>query len=142
MDGIKLLKPKEIKKFLDQYVIGQDRAKKILSVSVYNHYKRLTQPVDDDETDMPLGLEGNEDYDEKRLYRQPDPVRVFQDEEELKSEREDALDDVPPIFVNYPEGEEFSKDLHIEGVNIVLIRNIVKMRKKYQEQLRNESEAA
>ena len=37
----KLMKPKEIHQFLDQYVIGQDRAKKILSVSVYNHYKRI-----------------------------------------------------------------------------------------------------
>lgn len=35
--------PKEIKKFLDQYVIGQDEAKKYLSVAVYNHYKRLDQ---------------------------------------------------------------------------------------------------
>ncbi len=52
LDGIKLLKPREIKDFLDQYVIGQDRAKKILSVSVYNHYKRLTQRVDDDETEI------------------------------------------------------------------------------------------
>lgn len=52
LDGIKLLKPKEIKSFLDQYVIGQDRAKKILSVSVYNHYKRLTQQVSDDETEI------------------------------------------------------------------------------------------
>lgn len=52
LDEIKLLKPKEIKAFLDQYVIGQDQAKKILSVSVYNHYKRLTQPFDDDETEI------------------------------------------------------------------------------------------
>ncbi|MCY1720302.1 ATP-dependent Clp protease ATP-binding subunit ClpX [Prolixibacteraceae bacterium Z1-6] len=52
LDGIQLLKPKEIKEFLDQYVIGQDRAKKILAVSVYNHYKRLTQKVDDDETEI------------------------------------------------------------------------------------------
>nr|WP_321368718.1 ATP-dependent Clp protease ATP-binding subunit ClpX [uncultured Draconibacterium sp.] len=52
LDEIKLLKPKEIKDFLDQYVIGQDRAKRILSVSVYNHYKRLTQHVDDDETEI------------------------------------------------------------------------------------------
>ena len=37
----KILKPKEIHEFLDQYVIGQDRAKKILAVSVYNHYKRI-----------------------------------------------------------------------------------------------------
>ena len=37
-------KPKEIKQFLDEYVIGQDEAKKILSVGVYNHYKRLNQP--------------------------------------------------------------------------------------------------
>ena len=38
---INLLKPKEIKEFLDQYVIGQDAAKKVLSVAVYNHYKRV-----------------------------------------------------------------------------------------------------
>ncbi len=40
-DGINLLKPAEIKKFLDEYVIGQDEAKKTLSVTVYNHYKRI-----------------------------------------------------------------------------------------------------
>lgn len=39
---IQLLKPKEIKTFLDEYVIGQDAAKKVLSVAVYNHYKRIT----------------------------------------------------------------------------------------------------
>lgn len=38
---INLLKPREIKAFLDQYVIGQDEAKKVLSVAVYNHYKRI-----------------------------------------------------------------------------------------------------
>ncbi len=52
LDGVKLLKPREIKEFLDQYVIGQNQAKRILSVSVYNHYKRLTQPMDDDETEI------------------------------------------------------------------------------------------
>ena len=41
-------KPTEIKAYLDQYVIGQDEAKRFLSVSVYNHYKRLRQPHDDD----------------------------------------------------------------------------------------------
>ena len=44
----KLPKPKEIKEFLDKYVIGQEDAKKYLSVAVYNHYKRLSQPTDDD----------------------------------------------------------------------------------------------
>lgn len=39
--NINLLKPQEIKEFLDQYVIGQDEAKKVLSVAVYNHYKRI-----------------------------------------------------------------------------------------------------
>ncbi|MBO4785863.1 MAG: ATP-dependent Clp protease ATP-binding subunit ClpX, partial [Prevotella sp.] len=39
-------KPKEIKAYLDQYVIGQDEAKRFLAVSVYNHYKRLQQPED------------------------------------------------------------------------------------------------
>lgn len=43
----KVPKPKEIKDFLDQYIIGQDEAKRYLSVAVYNHYKRLQQPKDD-----------------------------------------------------------------------------------------------
>ena len=46
MDSIP--KPHDIKAFLDQYVIGQDSAKRYLSVAVYNHYKRLAQKVDDD----------------------------------------------------------------------------------------------
>lgn len=46
--GLKLLKPRKIKEFLDQYVIGQDEAKKTLAVAVYNHYKRLIQPVTQD----------------------------------------------------------------------------------------------
>ena len=41
-------KPREIKAFLDQYVIGQNDAKKVLSVAIYNHYKRLTMPAQDD----------------------------------------------------------------------------------------------
>lgn len=40
-DAINLLKPEELKAFLDEYVIGQDQAKKVLSVAVYNHYKRV-----------------------------------------------------------------------------------------------------
>lgn len=47
-----LLKPVEIKTHLDQYVIGQDQAKKILSVAVYNHYKRLNQKVGKDEIEI------------------------------------------------------------------------------------------
>ena len=45
---LKVPKPKEIKAYLDQYVIGQDDAKRFLSVAVYNHYKRLKQPDDPD----------------------------------------------------------------------------------------------
>ncbi len=41
-------KPMELKKFLDEYVIGQDDAKKVLAVAVYNHYKRLNQKIDSD----------------------------------------------------------------------------------------------
>ena len=44
----KTIKPKEIYKFLNEYVIGQEEAKKVLSVAVYNHYKRLNQRLDDD----------------------------------------------------------------------------------------------
>ncbi len=47
-----LLKPVEIKEHLDQYVIGQDQAKKILAVAVYNHYKRLNQKIGKDEVEI------------------------------------------------------------------------------------------
>ena len=49
-----LLKPIDIKTHLDQYVIGQDNAKKILSVAVYNHYKRLVQPPSTDEEEIEI----------------------------------------------------------------------------------------
>lgn len=49
---INLLKPIEIKNFLDDYVIGQDEAKKVLSVAVYNHYKRVTAPKDIDDVEL------------------------------------------------------------------------------------------
>ena len=45
--SMRIVKPREIKKFLDQYVIGQDEAKRILSVAVYNHYKRLSTDTSD-----------------------------------------------------------------------------------------------
>jgi ATP-dependent Clp protease ATP-binding subunit ClpX len=51
INSIKLLKPKEIKKFLDLYVIGQEDAKKTIAVSVYNHYKRLMQTSRHDTSD-------------------------------------------------------------------------------------------
>lgn len=47
-EEINLLKPVEIKKFLDEYVIGQEAAKKVLSVAVYNHYKRIMAKQEDD----------------------------------------------------------------------------------------------
>jgi len=51
MKGISLVPPKELKKYLDGYVVGQDDAKKVLSVAVYNHYKRITKSsLEDDIT--------------------------------------------------------------------------------------------
>lgn len=50
--GQKLKKPAEIKAFLDQYVIGQDEAKRTLAVAVYNHYKRINQKVASDEVEI------------------------------------------------------------------------------------------
>ena len=49
---INLLKPVEIKDFLDDYVIGQEEAKKVLSVAVYNHYKRVMAPKDMDDVEL------------------------------------------------------------------------------------------
>ncbi len=49
---INLLKPIQIKNFLDEYVVGQEEAKKVLSVSVYNHYKRVTAPKDLDDVEL------------------------------------------------------------------------------------------
>ena len=49
---INLLKPVEIKEFLDDYVIGQNEAKKVLSVAVYNHYKRVTAEKDEDDVEL------------------------------------------------------------------------------------------
>ncbi|MGM0634692.1 MAG: ATP-dependent Clp protease ATP-binding subunit ClpX [Bacteroidota bacterium] len=47
-----LRKPKSIKSFLDEYVIGQDQTKKVMSVAVYNHYKRLLQPKSNDDIEI------------------------------------------------------------------------------------------
>jgi ATP-dependent Clp protease ATP-binding subunit ClpX len=52
LETVNLLKPIEIKTFLDQYVIGQDMAKKIISVAVYNHYKRLMQKPDPEDIEI------------------------------------------------------------------------------------------
>ena len=51
-DGVSLKKPTEIKSFLDQYVIGQDEAKRTLAVAVYNHYKRINQKVAADDIEI------------------------------------------------------------------------------------------
>ena len=50
--NINLLKPIDFKRHLDEYIIGQEEAKKTLSVAVYNHYKRVTQKVDEDEIEI------------------------------------------------------------------------------------------
>ena len=51
-DAVNLLKPPEIKGFMDQYVIGQEMAKRVISVAVYNHYKRLNQKTGDDDVEI------------------------------------------------------------------------------------------
>ena len=52
LDIDELPRPRDIKEFLDQYVIGQDEAKKYLSVAVYNHYKRILQPKDQNDVEI------------------------------------------------------------------------------------------
>ena len=56
-DGIKLLKPAQIKRFLDEYVIGQEEAKKVLAVAVYNHYKRIVRAKETEEDDDGVELQ-------------------------------------------------------------------------------------
>lgn len=52
--NLNLLKPQEIKKYLDEYIIGQDEAKKVLAVAVYNHFKRLTQKIGRKDEDVDI----------------------------------------------------------------------------------------
>ena len=52
LGDLELKRPREIRKFLDQYVIGQDQTKKVLSVAVYNHYKRLMQKMTKDDVEI------------------------------------------------------------------------------------------
>ena len=59
-------KPIEIKKFLDEYVIGQDDAKKVMAVAVYNHYKRLQQKQ----------IEGDVEIEKSNIIMVGKPVRV------------------------------------------------------------------
>src|SRR3989338_4153311 len=47
-----LLKPSEIKEILDKYVVGQERAKKVLSVAVHNHYKRISTDLDTSDVEL------------------------------------------------------------------------------------------
>lgn len=54
IDKDKILKPQEIYEFLNEYVIGQDKAKRILSVAVYNHYKRLLNQYEEDDDDVEI----------------------------------------------------------------------------------------
>lgn len=51
-ESIRLLKPQEIKSKLDEYIVGQDEAKKVLSVAVYNHYKRINQATKDGDIEL------------------------------------------------------------------------------------------
>ena len=67
LEEINLIKPEEMKTFLDEYVIGQDEAKKVLPVAVYNHYKRITSDVDMNDVELQksnilmLGRPGSQD---------------------------------------------------------------------------------
>ena len=51
-EPVRLLKPQEIKSKLDEYIVGQDEAKKVLSVAVYNHYKRINQAKEDNDIEL------------------------------------------------------------------------------------------
>jgi ATP-dependent Clp protease ATP-binding subunit ClpX len=66
-----LKKPKEIRAFLDQYVIGQDQTKKVMSVAVYNHYKRLMQQQDNDEVERATLLWLVKQEQEKHWWPKP-----------------------------------------------------------------------
>ena len=67
--GINLMKPKEITAFLDDYVIGQDEAKKTLAVAVYNHYKRITVGKRVDGVELSFADDAIEEVADKTLER-------------------------------------------------------------------------
>ena len=62
-----LKKPREIKSFLDEYVIGQDKAKKQLSIAVYNHYKRLLHNEDENIESFSVTLGGDNQQTLQRI---------------------------------------------------------------------------
>lgn len=77
-EEINLIKPEEMKAFLDDYVIGQDQAKKVLSVAVYNHYKRV---LADQENDVELQKSNilmlDRPVPERRFWRRHLPVYLM-----------------------------------------------------------------
>ena len=85
LDQINLIKPKEMKEFLDEYVIGQDQAKKVLSVAVYNHYKSQIAelpglPAGRNPFDICLRFRGNPEgimWTQRKLFRVRLPVIPF-----------------------------------------------------------------
>lgn len=74
--GINLLKPIQIKEHLDEYVVGQDEAKKVLAVSVYNHYKRIlcNDEVDEEENAPTISTQ---DYLKKELFSLERKLRML-----------------------------------------------------------------
>ncbi|NLM17531.1 MAG: ATP-dependent Clp protease ATP-binding subunit ClpX [Candidatus Riflebacteria bacterium] len=130
-----LLKPKEIVSFLDQYVVGQNRAKKILAVAVYNHYKRLAQKQGSAETIqvqksnvLLIGPTGSgKTHIAQSLARQLDVPFCIADATTL-TEAGYVGDDVESILLNLLRAAEYDVERAERG--IIYIDEIDKIAKK------------
>jgi len=130
-------KPAEIKRFLDEYVIGQDDAKKVLAVAVYNHYKRLQQKSNDNEVEIEKSnvIMVGETGTGKTLLAKTLAEQMFGDakslihldmSEYMEKFNVSRLIGSPPGYVGYEEGGQLTEKVRRNPYSVVLFDEIEK----------------